>query len=163
MRSIEIFTDGAARPSNPGHGAYAFVITEKDTVLYEDCKYYGESTANVMELTAAIEALEWCIENCKEDLIWLYTDSQYLQQGITSWIDKWKERNWKTGSRDPVANQELWKKLDELRSKLRVNFQWIRSHSGIPNNEKVDQMCTDLLEAKILELKEENDDKNKDQ
>ncbi len=163
MRSIEIYTDGGSRPSNPGHGAWAFVAVHKNQIIHEQCEYGGETTNNIMELTAAIKALEWAIENgYQDDLIYVMVDSQYVQQGINNWVDKWEKRAWKTGNRKPVANQELWVKLKELKDKLNVNFQWVRSHSGIPHNDKVDKMCSDIIEDKLKSLAEEPviEDKN---
>jgi ribonuclease HI len=149
-RTIEIYTDGAARPANPGEGAYGFVVSEKYKIIHEEASCGGHTTSNIMELTAAIKSLEWCIANgYDKDIIYMYLDSQYVQRGITEWIDKWIKRKWKTGSRDPVANKELWERLLELKNQVDVTFQWIRGHSGIPMNEKVDEMCTKLLDEKL--------------
>lgn len=162
-RTIEVWTDGGCRPSNPGHGSYAFTVHEKTRVLHEECVYCGPTTNNIMELTASIRALEWCIENgYTEDNIYLFTDSQYIQQGINVWSEKWEKRKWKTGNNKKVANQELWKKLIELKNKVKVNFQWVRGHSGHPGNIRVDEMCTKKLveELEKLELNDKNTDKN---
>jgi ribonuclease HI len=162
MRSIEIYTDGGCRPANPGHGAFSFVVSEKNKVIHEESHYGGETTNNIMELTAAIKALEWCKDNgYKDDLIYIYTDSQYLQQGINSWVDKWEKRGWKTGNRKPVANQEIWKRLAELKKEMKINFQWIRGHSGVPNNVRADELCNNILDIKLLSVKEIEVEENK--
>jgi ribonuclease HI len=159
MNTIEIWTDGGCRPTNPGYGAYSFVVTDKsNSIIHESAHFCGESTNNIMEITASIKALEWCKNNGhKENIIFLYTDSQYVQQGITSWIHKWKQRKWKTGNKKPVANQDLWKKLDKLKGELNVHFQWIRGHKGMVGNERADQLCTETLE---LHIKKIEDDKS---
>jgi len=111
MRSIEIYVDGGCRPGNPGHGAWAFIVVHKNQIIHEEAEYGGETTNNIMELTAAIKALEWCIDNGhQDDLIYIMVDSQYVEQGMNSWVEKWEKRNWKTGNREPVANQELWRR-----------------------------------------------------
>ena len=161
--TIEIWTDGGCRPTNPGHGAYSFVVTDKTKeIIYEQSEYCGETTNNIMELTASIRALEWCKLNGHSDkTIYLYTDSQYVQVGITSWIDKWKKRNWKTGSKKSVANQELWVRLAELKEEMSVNFHWIRGHIGVSGNERADQLCSETIESELKKLSE--DVKNEDQ
>lgn len=102
--------------------------------------YGGEAdtTNNRMELTAAIKALNVLKESCKVDL---YTDSVYVRNGISSWIDSWKANNWKTSAKKPVKNAELWQQLDEARSRHKVSWHWVKGHAGHPENERCDELA----------------------
>ena len=102
--------------------------------------YGGEAdtTNNRMELTAAIKALNALKEACEVDL---YTDSVYVRNGISSWIDSWKANNWKTSAKKPVKNAELWQQLDEARSRHKVSWHWVKGHAGHPENERCDELA----------------------
>ena len=139
----EIYTDGACI-GNPGPGGWAAII------LYEDCEkklFGGEkyTTNNRMELTAAIKALEYCSsKKIKENLsekIKIYTDSNYLKDGITKWINKWEKNDWKTSDKKNVKNIDLWKKLKNLSKSKQIEWKWIKGHSGNPMNDLVDQLA----------------------
>lgn len=135
-RTVEIFTDGACR-GNPGPGGWGALLRYGD----EEKELWGgepETTNNRMELLAAIRALEALSRECK---VILTTDSQYVKNGITQWIENWKRKNWKTASRQPVKNVDLWKQLDELVSKHNVEWHWVRGHTGHPENERADQLA----------------------
>ena len=131
--SIKIYTDGACK-GNPGDGGWGALIIYPDNE--EEIFGYEENTTNNrMELTAAIKALE--AVTGKTDVT-IYTDSMYLQQGITSWIKNWKLNNWKTASKKNVKNSDLWKRLDYLSDSVKVNWNWVKAHSGHPENERAD-------------------------
>jgi len=136
MNQVEIFTDGACR-GNPGIGGWGALIREADS---ENLIYGGEleTTNNIMELTAAIKALESLKVSSN---VVLTTDSKYVMQGITEWIHNWKERGWKTASKKPVLNKELWKELDKLTNFHSVKWKWIKGHSGHRENEIADQLA----------------------
>ena len=135
--TVEIYTDGACS-GNPGPGGWGVLIRELDK---EDTEISGgekDTTNNRMELLAAIKALE-SIKNNKEIII--YTDSNYVKDGITVWISNWKKNNWKTSKKKPVKNQKLWKKLDELVKFHDVKWEWIKGHSTNIYNNLVDELA----------------------
>ena len=136
MNRIEIFTDGACR-GNPGKGGWGVMIRSNGL---EESLYGGDlsTTNNIMELTAAIKALEHIPENSN---VVLTTDSKYVMQGITEWIKNWKIRNWKTASKKPVLNKELWKRLDNLTNLHSIEWKWVKGHSGHRENEMADQLA----------------------
>jgi len=140
---IKIYTDGACT-GNPGPGGWAAII------LFEKDKkelFGGEklTTNNRMELTAAIKALEYCNEQEKKQLslkqIKIYTDSIYLKDGITIWINKWEKNNWKTSDKKNVKNVDLWKKLKELIKNNEIEWNWVKGHSDNPMNELADKLA----------------------
>ncbi len=140
---INIYTDGAC-VGNPGPGGWAAVIIKesKKKELFGGEKL---TTNNRMELTAAIKGLEHCLSedgaqpSLKE--IKIYTDSIYLKEGITVWIEKWEKNNWKTSDKKNVKNIDLWKKLKELTKSIQVEWCWIKGHSGDPMNELADKLA----------------------
>jgi len=131
---VEIFTDGACR-GNPGPGGWGALLrrggTEKIIRGYE-----ADTTNNRMELMAAIEALRALTRPC---LVELTTDSQYVRQGIMSWMPRWKANGWKTAARKPVKNKDLWQDLEEQVAQHTVNWHWVKGHSGHRENELVDE------------------------
>ncbi|WP_295968054.1 ribonuclease HI [uncultured Bartonella sp.] len=136
MKQVEIFTDGACS-GNPGPGGWG-VLLRWNGVTKE--LYGGEpdTTNNRMELTAAINALDALKEPCNVDL---YTDSVYVRDGISSWIDGWKKKDWKTSAKKPVKNADLWQKLDVARTRHNVNWHWVKGHAGHPENERCDELA----------------------
>lgn len=142
MKIIEIYTDGGCAPSNPGPGACAYAIVDNNMLIRSESFRFPESTNNIMELTAVIKALEYCIRHHKDHDLYLYTDSQYVQKGMTEWGIKWKEKRWRNSSGRLVANKEYWEQILELQSKLKITPQWVRGHSGNPWNEFVDRLCS---------------------
>lgn len=130
-----IYTDGSCL-GNPGPGGWA--------VLGPDFKLSGgqdNTTNNIMEMTAVVMALEECIER-KIGSVTIFTDSNYVKNGITSWIKKWKLNGWKTSSGTAVKNKDLWIKIDQLSQKIStVEWKWVRAHNGQPQNELVDTMA----------------------
>jgi ribonuclease HI len=134
---VTIYSDGGAKP-NPGPGGWAALLIyggHKSELSGAE----AQTTNNQMELTAAIKALEALTRPCEVDF---YTDSQYLRQGITEWINGWRKNGWKTSAKKPVLNQELWIRLDELNRKHEVKWHWTRGHAGDTFNERVDQLAT---------------------
>lgn len=133
---VEIFTDGACR-GNPGPGGWGALLRYNG---HEKTIYGGESetTNNRMELMAVIQALTLLKKPC---VIEVTIDSQYVLKGITEWIPMWKKRNWKTASNKPVKNKDLWQQLDELVNKHEIRWQWIKGHSGHPENEQADRLA----------------------
>ena len=136
MKTVEIYTDGACS-GNPGPGGWGAVLrfgsVEKELFGGET-----ETTNNRMELAAAIEALKALKERCRVDL---YTDSVYVRDGISGWIEGWKKNGWKTAARKPVKNVELWRALDEARARHDVRWHWTKSHAGHPENERADKLA----------------------
>ena len=135
--SIKVYTDGACR-GNPGPGGWGVFIIYNDSTkeLFDGQK---ETTNNQMEILAAIEALKYLKDEKQE--ITLYTDSNYVRKGITEWINNWKINNWRTASKKPVANKELWIELDELTLNKKITWNWVKGHSGDPGNERADQLA----------------------
>ncbi len=138
---IEIYTDGACS-GNPGPGGWAVLLRDGKT---ETELSGGEpaTTNNRMELLAVIEALQSLTQPVKARI---YTDSQYVQKGISEWIHSWKQRGWKTAGKDPVKNEDLWRRLDTLAAKHTLEWHWIRGHNGHPENERVDALARAGLE-----------------
>jgi len=135
-QTVEVYTDGACR-GNPGPGGWGVLLRYGNT---EKELYGGEAdtTNNRMELMAAIQALE----NLKrESKVILTTDSQYVRKGITEWIANWKKRGWKTASKQPVKNKDLWQRLDKAATQHRVEWHWVRGHTGHPENERADELA----------------------
>ena len=138
MKEVSIHTDGACL-GNPGPGGWAALLRYQGR---ERELAGGEvlTTNNRMELMAAIMALEALSERCN---ITLHTDSQYVRQGITEWMANWVRRNWKTSGGDPVKNRDLWERLHAADQRHRVDWRWVKGHSGDPDNERVDVLARD--------------------
>jgi ribonuclease HI len=136
MKSVEVHTDGACL-GNPGPGGWAALLRygarERELVGGE-----AETTNNRMELMAAIVALETLTEDCK---VTLFTDSQYVRQGITEWMRNWVRRGWKTAAGAPVKNRELWERLHAACGRHQIDWRWVKGHSGDPDNERVDDLA----------------------
>ncbi|HET8608218.1 MAG TPA: ribonuclease HI [Burkholderiales bacterium] len=139
---VDVYTDGACK-GNPGVGGWG-VLLEYDGAVRE--LYGGEplTTNNRMELTAVIRALEALKRSCR---VRLHTDSQYVQQGISSWIHNWKRRGWRTADRKPVKNADLWRQLDELAGNHDVEWVWVRGHAGHRGNEHADRLANRGVES----------------
>ncbi len=136
LGAVTIYTDGGCK-GNPGPGGWGALLVYKGR---EREIWGGEphTTNNRMELMAAIVALETLKRPCRVEL---YTDSQYLRNGITEWIGGWKARGWKTSQNQPVKNADLWQRLDEARRRHDVSWHWVRGHAGHPENERVDRLA----------------------
>ena len=135
-RRIEIYTDGACR-GNPGPGGWGALLIAG---MHRKTLHGGESdtTNNRMELTAAIEALN-ALKRPSE--VELHTDSKYVMHGITEWMRNWKKRGWKTASKKPVKNQDLWMALDEAIGRHDITWKWVKGHDGNPGNEEADRLA----------------------
>ena len=133
---VHIYTDGACK-GNPGPGGWGALLSYNGT---ERELFGGErsTTNNRMELTAVIEALSTLNRPCR---VLLHTDSQYVQKGITEWIRGWKARGWKTASKEPVKNVDLWKKLDEVVRDHDIEWIWVKGHAGHAGNERADALA----------------------
>ena len=133
---VEIFTDGACK-GNPGPGGWGVVLRFGAHVR----ELHGgvpATTNNRMELTAVIEGLAALTRRCN---VKLFTDSQYVQKGISVWIHDWKRRGWRTADKKPVKNVDLWQRLDTLASQHDVRWHWVRGHDGDPANERADELA----------------------
>ena len=151
MKKITIYTDGACK-GNPGPGGWG--------VLFE---YNGRkkslnggeplTTNNRMEMMAAISALETLREACE---ITLFTDSKYVMQGLTEWLAGWKARGWRTASKQPVKNQDLWERLDAAVQRHKIDWRWVKGHAGDPGNEAADQLANEGIEKMLAAKATEN-------
>ncbi len=150
MAKVEIFTDGACS-GNPGAGGWGALLryggAEKELSGGE-----AETTNNRMELTAVIESLKALKRIC--DLT-IYTDSRYVMDGVTQWLQNWKKNNWKTSNKkSPVKNVDLWQELDRLLSNHRVEWVWVKGHNGHPENERVDKLARDEARKRFVDSAE---------
>ena len=145
MNSIlEIYTDGACR-GNPGVGGWGAIL-KYDNKIKEIKGFSKETTNNIMELSAVIKSLKELNRPC--DII-ITTDSNYVKDGITKWIYNWKKNGWKTANKKPVKNKELWLELDNLVMQHKINWKWIKGHSGHPENERADQLANQAIDNHI--------------
>ena len=135
---IQIYTDGGCL-GNPGPGGWAFAAYDGEILLKSLSGGEKQTTNNKMELTAVINALQYSIENNYREIT-ILTDSQYVKNGITVWITRWKKKNWRTASGDPVKNKEYWEQLDGLNKMLKVTWSWVKGHAGIDGNELCDSL-----------------------
>ena len=143
MPIVEIYTDGACS-GNPGAGGWGAILrygkTEKELSGAE-----AETTNNRMELTAVIEALKALTRDC--DIV-IHTDSRYVMDGVQSWLPNWKKNNWRTSNKkSAVKNIDLWQQLDELLSRHKIRWIWIKGHNGHPENERVDKLARDAIKT----------------
>ena len=133
---VDIFSDGACR-GNPGPGGWGVLLRfdKKEKELWGG---EADTTNNRMELTAVIRALEALKRPSRARV---YTDSQYVQKGISEWVHDWKRRDWRTADKKPVKNIDLWKRLDELAAQHQIEWHWVKGHAGHPENERADQLA----------------------
>ncbi len=135
-RSVVIYTDGACS-GNPGPGGWGSVLMYRGH-RRELSGGDSETTNNRMEMMAAIKSLEALKRPCN---ITLHTDSTYVLKGMTEWLPQWKRRNWKTAAKKPVKNVELWQRLEQAIAQHTVDWKWVKGHSGIPENERADELA----------------------
>jgi ribonuclease HI len=141
---VEIYTDGACR-GNPGPGGWAALLTF-DGKQRELSGAEAHTTNNRMELTAVIRALQALK---RPVAVRLYTDSEYVRRGVTEWLASWKARGWRTAERKPVKNQDLWQELDPLAAARQVEWHWVKGHSGVPGNERVDRLANEAIDRML--------------
>jgi ribonuclease HI len=150
---VDIYTDGACK-GNPGAGGWAFITIENDTIIHKQSGHEKHTTNNRMELTAVMKALQYmnmytsrtnvasCVTSCK-----FHIDSKYVLNGIVDWVHKWKKNNWKTSTKSPVLNDELWKEIDiqheQLREHVEIEWIWVKGHSNNKYNDVVDTLASD--------------------
>ncbi|GHU87780.1 ribonuclease H [Spirochaetia bacterium] len=151
---LSVYTDGGCS-GNPGPGGWAYVIVgdraesqmpPEPVIIAEKWGAEKNTTNNRMELGAVIAALEaLSLFPQAPEQVTVYTDSQYVQKGITQWIHSWKRNNWRTSGKNPVKNRDLWQRLDELSQAVPLSWQWVKGHAGNPLNERCDQMTQDAI------------------
>jgi ribonuclease HI len=140
-----VSTDGACK-GNPGPAGWGVVVIDAGLETFAGGGYIGEGTNNIAEMTAAIEGLKRVPERAEVKLI---TDSQYVQKGITEWRHGWEKNNWRTSTREPVKNKELWLVLLALADKRKVTLEWVRGHSGHPLNERCDKLANKAIAQRV--------------
>lgn len=143
MKEVFVFTDGSCL-GNPGPGGYGAVLKYKN-MKKELSGGYKHTTNNRMEILAVVAALGILKEQC---YVHITTDSQYVKNGISSWIKSWKRNGWKTSTKSPVKNVELWQKLDELCSQHQIEWHWVKGHSGHTENERCDELARTAASGK---------------
>lgn len=139
---VVIFTDGACS-GNPGAGGYGAILIS-GSHRKEISQGFLRTTNQRMELLAVISALSLLK---RSSMVTLFTDSNYVKQGITSWIHQWKKRSWMTTSKTPVKNRDLWEKLSALTDKHQIEWKWVKGHAGQPENERCDQLATQAIRS----------------
>jgi ribonuclease HI len=144
MKRVQLITDGACI-GNPGPGGWACILRsgEKTKEMFGS---EAHTTNNRMEITAAIEGLRALREQCEVEVV---TDSEYLKNGITTWIKGWKRNGWKTAARKPVVNQDLWMTLDELVAKHQIQWTWTKGHASHADNNRCDELATQAARERL--------------
>ena len=146
MKHVEIFTDGACR-GNPGPGGWGAILRfaehEREMQGAEPM-----TTNNRMEMTGAIAALSTLRETCRVEL---YTDSRYLCDGMSQWLVNWKRRGWRTASKEPVKNEDLWRRLDTLAEQHQIAWHWVKGHAGHAENERADALANAAIDALLAQ------------
>jgi len=146
--SLKIFTDGGCQ-GNPGPGGWAYVMILKtfqgETIAAQNKGAEKDTTNNRMELTAVISALRALKTMNVPRKAAVLTDSQYVQKGITEWIQAWKRNSWRTSDKKPVKNQDLWMELDSIAGEFSIEWEWVRGHAGNEYNEMCDRMTQEAI------------------
>jgi ribonuclease HI len=145
VKHIEIYTDGACR-GNPGPGGWGVLLISGEH-RKELAGSEAHTTNNRMELMGAIRGIEALKK--QGTVARVYTDSQYVIKGISEWVAGWKQRGWKTADKKPVKNQDLWERLDALAEQHEIEWHWVRGHSGVEGNERVDQLANEAIDAML--------------
>jgi len=138
--TVVIYTDGACS-GNPGPGGWGSILMYNGH-RRELSGGESETTNNRMEMMAVIQALETLKRPCR---IVIHTDSTYVMKGMTEWLEQWKRRNWRTAAKQPVKNVELWQRLEKAIERHQVDWRWVKGHSGIPENERADELARDAI------------------
>ncbi|KVP17432.1 ribonuclease HI [Burkholderia ubonensis] len=140
-----VYTDGGARPSNPGPAGWGAVLLEAGEVKFAAGGFIGVQTNQIAELVAAIEGLSRVPEGARVELV---SDSQYTLKGLSEWRAGWERKGWVNSAGQPVANKEYWKRLFALADKRKVTTRWVKGHNGDPLNERCDALATKAIEAR---------------
>lgn len=148
MKHVEIFTDGACK-GNPGPGGWGALL-RMGSAEKELSGRDTDTTNNRMEMTAVLRALNALIEPCEVDL---YSDSKYVLDGMTKWVDGWQRRGWKTASKKPVRNEDLWHELIDAAKRHSIKWNWVKGHNGHPENERVDRLASDEADRASAEAR----------
>ena len=141
---LKIYTDGACR-GNPGVGGWGAIL-KYDNSIKEINGFSKQTTNNIMELTAVIKSLKQLNRACN---IIITTDSIYVKNGITEWVHNWKKNGWKTANKKPVKNKNLWLELDDLVTNHKIQWEWIKGHSGHPENERADTLANLAIDKNL--------------
>ena len=141
---LKIYTDGACR-GNPGVGGWGAIL-KYDNSIKEINGFSKQTTNNIMELTAVIKSLKQLNRACN---IIITTDSIYVKNGITEWVHNWKKNGWKTANKKPVKNKKLWLELDDLVTKHKIKWKWIKGHSGHLENERADTLANLAIDKNL--------------
>ena len=144
MDKVDIFTDGGCS-GNPGPGGWAYVALSDGQMISYSSGGEAQTTNNKMELQAVIHAIE-DVSLLGAGKLTISTDSQYVKNGITTWINNWKRNGWRTSSKDPVKNRELWEELDKLNAEHNIQWNWVKGHAGIKYNEMCDSLVRQEME-----------------
>lgn len=151
MNTVTIYTDGACKVKS-GHGGWGASLSYKGRVK-EICGAERDTTNNRMELMAAIMALEMLTQSSK---VLLHSDSTYVVKGISEWLPGWKKRGWKTATKEPVKNEDLWRRLDAASNLHQIEWKWVKGHAGNEGNERADALAnqgiSEMLERDIIAL-----------
>lgn len=139
---LKIWTDGSCL-GNPGAGGWAFVATDGTNVA-ERSGCESNTTNNRMELMAVLRALKAAHRHTEVEI---HTDSQYVKNGMTTWLKNWKKNNWRTADRKPVKNQDLWQELDKVASNIKIHWHWVKGHAGEELNERCDELARTCAET----------------
>ena len=150
-KGVTIYTDGACS-GNPGPGGWAAILI-CDGAVKELSGYRADTTNNQMELLAVIKGLEALKEDC---LATVYSDSKYVVQGITEWIQGWMKNQWRNSNKQPVKNKEFWLRLHALTQSRRVTFQWVKGHDSNPHNNRCDELAVEQIKRRRLLTATEN-------
>lgn len=146
LRLVTLFSDGACK-GNPGPGGWGFILRDDASAKeMEGSGGAGKTTNNRMELRAVIHGLEALKSPCKVRIV---SDSQYVLKGLSEWLPGWKRKGWKTASKAPVKNADLWKMLDALAQTHKLDFHWVRGHQGHPENERCDVLACAAAENAV--------------
>jgi ribonuclease HI len=151
LPTITVYTDGGCDP-NPGAGGWAAILLRPDAEPQELCGAEADTTNNRMELQAALGAL---LALAEPHQVTLYTDSQYRCQGITEWMPRWEQNNWKRSATKPLANQDLWSELAQAKGRHQIEWKWVKGHAGNAWNERADQLARSMLAPCPLPLEDD--------
>lgn len=148
-RTYFVYSDGACR-GNPGIGAYGYMVqNSQGEVISEGAEFDSQTTNNQMELLGAIEGVKDLVSKMDDTIIYLYSDSRYLVDGVNKWIDGWKKRGWRKADNKEPSNLALWQEVDYLNTNYQIHFNWVKGHAGHPQNERCDQLANECIDQNL--------------